>query len=95
MEKLFPPCWPGSNWKLISNHCHTRATGHRTAFCQGWQRGGDRAKQWAEESRERGGEQQAMGLGTSLAAQLGSRKKRGMRERADLSVLGYYKLVNQ
>lgn len=43
-----------------------------------------RAKRWAAGSRERGDEQQAMGLGTQLVAQLGSRKKRGERERADL-----------
>lgn len=63
MEKLFLPGLPGFSWKVISSHCHIRATGHRG---QGWQRGGDRAKQWAEGSRERGAEQQAMGWGTSL-----------------------------
>jgi len=43
-----------------------------------------RAKQWAVGSRERGGKQQAMSLGAWLVAQLGSRKKRGVREKADL-----------
>lgn len=43
-----------------------------------------RAKRWAVGSRERGGEQQAVGLGTQPVAQLCSTKKRGERERADL-----------
>lgn len=93
MEKLFPPCLPGFSWKVISSHCHIRATGHRIAFCQGWQRGGDRAKQWAEGNRERGAEQQAMGLGTSLGAQ--QEENGSERKSRSVAVLGCYKIFNQ